>query len=93
MLKGLGNLLFRSVKRPSRANRCIYVIAVKKLRKCSGVVIYSCFNLFAPGNFAEKCILKLVERFSGHFHSIRAKTYLKPIYRLYTAQPSDPDAK
>ena len=28
-------------------------------------------NPFAPGDFAEKCILKLVERFSGHRGSIK----------------------
>ena len=28
-------------------------------------------NPFTPGDFAEKCILKLVERFSGHRVAIK----------------------
>ena len=32
-------------------------------------------NPFAPGDFAEKRVLKLVEWFSGHCRAIRAKTY------------------
>ena len=31
-----------------------------------------CFNPFAPGNFAEKRVLKLVEWFSGHCRAIRS---------------------
>ena len=34
------NLLFWSVKRPRRANRCIFT-ALKKSRKCSRFVLYS----------------------------------------------------
>ena len=30
------------------------------------------FNPFAPGVFAEKCVLKLVEWFSGHCHAIKS---------------------
>ena len=30
------------------------------------------FNPFAPGDFAEKCVLKLVEWFSGHSHAIKS---------------------
>ena len=37
-------------------------------------------NPFAPGDFAEKRVLKLVEWFSGHCRAIRAKTYHKPVY-------------
>ena len=29
-------------------------------------------NPFAPGDFAEKCVLKLVEWFSGHCRSIKS---------------------
>ena len=29
-------------------------------------------NPFAPGDFAEKCIFKLVEWFSGHCHAIKS---------------------
>ena len=29
-------------------------------------------NPFAPGDFAEKCVLKLVEWFSGHCHAIKS---------------------
>ena len=50
-------------------------------------------NPFAPGDFAEKCVLKLVEWFSGHCQAIKSLTYHKPIYRSYTSRPSDPDAK
>ena len=30
------------------------------------------FNSFAPGDFAEKCVLKLVEWFSGHCRPIKS---------------------
>ena len=30
------------------------------------------FNPFAPGDFAEKCVWKLVECFSGHCGSIKS---------------------
>ena len=52
-------------------------------------------NPFAPGDFAEKSILKLVEWFSGHCVMLwRAKTYHKPVYRSYFSRPSDTaDAK
>ena len=30
------------------------------------------FNPFAPGDFAEKCVLKLVEWFSGHCRAIKS---------------------
>ena len=29
-------------------------------------------NPFAPGDFAEKRVLKLVERFSGHFGAVKS---------------------
>ena len=29
-------------------------------------------NTFAPGDFAEKCVLKLVEWFSGHCRAIKS---------------------
>ena len=35
------------------------------------------FNPFAPVDFAEKRVLKLVEWFSGHCRA----TYHKPVYR------------
>ena len=31
----------------------------------------SCFNPFAPGDFGEKRVLKLVEWFSGHCRAIK----------------------
>ena len=40
-MTGQGNLSFRSVKKPKRTNRYIFV---KKLRKRSGTVIYSYFK-------------------------------------------------
>ena len=42
------------------------------------------FNPFVLGDFAEKCILKLVKQFSVTVALVRAKTYQKAIYRLYT---------
>ena len=30
------------------------------------------FNPFAPGDFAKKCVLKLVEQFSGHCGAIKS---------------------
>ena len=47
------------------------------------------FNPFAPGDFAERRVLKLVEWFSGHCRA----SYHKPVYRSYTWRPSDQDAK
>ena len=41
-------------------------------------------NPFAPGDFAEKFVLKPLE--------VKVN-YHKAVYRLYTSQPSDPDAK
>ena len=55
--------------------------------------IYIRINPFAPGDFAEKRDLKLVQWFSGTVLLKRAKTYHKPVYRSYTSRPSDPDAK
>ena len=34
--------------------------------------IRHCFNPFAPGDFAKKRVLKLVEWFSGHCRSIKS---------------------
>ena len=34
--------------------------------------IIFCLNPFAPGDFAEKRVLKLVEWFSGHCHAIKS---------------------
>ena len=50
-------------------------------------------NPFAPENFGEKRVLKLVEQFSGHCYTIRAKSYHKAVYGLQTLLPPDPDAK
>ena len=47
-MTGQGNLSFRSVKKPKRTNRYIFV---KKLRKPSGTVIYSYFK---DGTFMMK---------------------------------------
>ena len=46
-------------------------------------------NPFAPGDFAEKRVLKLVEWFSSHCHAIRSYN----LSQLITSWPSDPDAK
>ena len=41
--------------------------------KCRGRSGYGIrFNPFAPRDFAEKCVLKLVEWFSGHCHAIES---------------------
>ena len=34
--------------------------------------IFNLFNPFAPGDFAEKRVLKLVEWFSGHCRAIKS---------------------
>ena len=41
-------------------------------------------NPFAPENFGEKRVLKLVELpvFSGHCYTIRTKSYHKAVYGL-----------
>ena len=36
------------------------------------MLIWKLFNPFAPGDFAEKRILKLVEWFSGHCRAIES---------------------
>ena len=36
------------------------------------ITVNSKFNSFAPGDFAEKCVLKLVEWFSGHCRAIKS---------------------
>ena len=45
-------------------------------------------NPFAPGDFAEKRVLKLVEWFSGHFRAIKSKNLPQT-----TSWPPDPVAK
>ena len=37
-----------------------------------GHIIWLLFNPFAPGDFAEKRVLKLVEWFSGHCRAIKS---------------------
>ena len=51
------------------------------------------FNPFAPGDFAEKRVLKLVEWFSGHCHAIKSQNLPQTGLGLYTWRSSDPDAK
>ena len=36
------------------------------------MVLFFFINPFAPGNFSEKCILKLVKLFSGHCLAIKS---------------------
>ena len=50
-------------------------------------------NPFAPGDFAEKRVLKLVEWFSGHCRAIKSYNLPQTSYRSYTSRPSYPDAK
>ena len=38
------------------------------MERCTMVL----FDPFAPGDFAEKCVLKLVKWFSGHCHAIKS---------------------
>ena len=48
-------------------------------------------NPFAPfWRFCSKTCFTLVQQFSCH---CRAKTYHRAVYRAYTSQPSDPDAR
>ena len=43
-----------------------------KVSKFTVFLIYIFLNPFAPGDFAEKHVLKLVEWFSGHCHAIKS---------------------
>ena len=52
---------------------------------------YKHVNPFTLGNFAEKCVVKLVKQFSGRCRAI--KSLKKAIYRSSTLRPPDPDAK
>ena len=52
------------------------------------------FNPFAPGDFAEKRVLKLVEWFYWSLSCYKElKLSTNPLHRSYTSRPSDPDAK
>ena len=42
------------------------------LNKCRQIASLFNFNPFAPGDFAQKRVLKLVEWFSGHGHAIKS---------------------
>ena len=39
---------------------------------CEIILVSGFINPFAPGDFAEKRVLKLVEWFSGHCHAIKS---------------------
>ena len=51
-----------------------------------------CLTHSPPGNFAERCVWKLVERFSGWSLPGRTKTYHKAVFKSDASQPSDPSA-
>ena len=48
------------------------IIFVARKNKMQSRVVLLVINPFAPGDFAEKRLLKLVERFSGHYHAIKS---------------------
>ena len=49
------------------------VVEVTGSRKLeNGLVIPGTFNPFAPADFAEKRVLKLIEWFSGHCRAIKS---------------------
>ena len=49
------------------------VVEVTGSRKLeNGLVIRGTFNPFAPGDFAEKRVLKLIEWFSDHCRAIKS---------------------
>ena len=63
-----------------------------------GTRLIHLFNILTPGNFAQKCLLRLIKRFLVFLVTvIPIKTLLTLTimskYWSYTLQPSDPDAK
>ena len=66
------------------AKKCIFQKRKKKLSLC--------LTHSPPGNFAERCVWKLVERFSGWSLPGRTKTYHKAVCKSDASQPSDPSA-
>ena len=77
---GIGAAQFRSVTEiaPKR-NHCSHVrtealsgMVFAPAQKLSGINSNVDINPFAPGDFAEKRVLKLVEWFSGHFRAIKS---------------------
>ena len=76
------NIIIQAV---SSAFNCISHITESDINKPDGTVItpvlcqeqpktlfIGYINPFAPGDFAEKCVLKLVEWFSGHCRAIKS---------------------
>ena len=61
---------------------------------CVYQFVISSVNPFTPGNFAEKRVWKLVERFTGHCRAIikELKLSIKPL-TVRTLRPSDPESK
>ena len=71
---------YNSIKTGQSKLGCIYdELAEKQLERVNwrepfftDIKCIDNFNPFAPGDFAEKRVLKLVEWFSGHCHAIKS---------------------
>ena len=48
------------------------VLMEMPINKCCRHIFINKLNSFAPGDIAEKRVLKLVERFSGHCRAIKS---------------------
>ena len=49
-----------------------YTSSNNYISRSGGLRVINLFNSFAPGDFAEKRVLKLVEWFSGHCRAIKS---------------------
>ena len=61
---------FTAITASSEDNWHSLLLFFLQLYSCSLIMVY--FNPFAPGDFAEKRVLKLVEWFSGHCCAIKS---------------------
>ena len=84
-----------NVERVTGKTRISYSRDVCKLNESNAFLVFMeiYINHFAPGNFAEKRVLKLVGPFFITVVLKRTKPYHKTAYTSYTLRPSDPDAK
>ena len=76
----------KSILPPWVANKNAGIISSCRLME---LAIFKWINPFAPGDFTEKSVLKLVEWFSGPVVLWRATTHHKAVYRSYNSRPSD----
>ena len=57
-------------------------VVTSDLTKTCRYSLWRSIRLNPFAKYAEKCILKLAEQFSGHCYTIRAKSYHKAVYGL-----------